>query len=80
MITKPLVMGIINVTQDSFYKVSIAKDLDAALEYAGKMLADGTDMLDIGGQSTRPGSERIDAVTEMERVRSDVLAVFANGA
>jgi dihydropteroate synthase len=67
-ITKPLVMGIINATPDSFYHVNAIAGIDAAIIHAGKMLADGADVLDIGGQSTRPGSDRIDYVKEMERV------------
>ncbi|MEO6719520.1 MAG: dihydropteroate synthase [Ferruginibacter sp.] len=75
MITKPLVMGIINATPDSFYNKSIADGLDDAVSYAGKLLNDGADILDIGGQSTRPGSERINAAEETERVLPVIEAV-----
>jgi dihydropteroate synthase len=68
VITKPLVMGIINATPDSFYHVDAVDGLSAAIKLAGKMLEEGADILDIGGQSTRPGSERIDDVKEKERV------------
>ena len=61
----PLVMGIINVTPDSFYKGNINDDI---LVMAGNMIASGADILDIGGQSTKPGSERIPPATELERV------------
>lgn len=75
MITKPLVMGIINATPDSFYSKSIVEGLDKAVAYAGKMLDDGADILDIGGQSTRPKSERIDANEEAARVLPLIEAI-----
>ena len=75
VITKPLVMGILNATPDSFYKVHTAEGLDVALGFAGKMLEDGADILDIGGQSTRPGSERISAEREIERVLPLIKAI-----
>ncbi|MBS1734009.1 MAG: dihydropteroate synthase [Bacteroidetes bacterium] len=62
---KPVVMGIINVTPDSFYKGNIH---DNILALAEKMITDGADILDIGGQSTRPGSTRLTAAEELERV------------
>ncbi|MEP7163693.1 MAG: dihydropteroate synthase [Ferruginibacter sp.] len=67
-IEKPLVMGIINVTPDSFYKGHLKEGTASILDLAGKMIGDGADILDIGGQSTRPGSERITAQEELERV------------
>lgn len=65
---KPIVMGIINTTPDSFYADSRKASIDEALYTAEKMLHDGAAMLDIGGQSTRPGSEKISAEEEMKRV------------
>ena len=62
-----LVMGIINVTPDSFYAGS-RRDADSAVETAGRMLEDGADLLDIGGESTRPGSKPVSVDTEIERV------------
>lgn len=55
----PLVMGIINVTPDSFYQQNLPKGIDGILTLAEKMIADGADILDIGGQSTRPNSEKV---------------------
>lgn len=75
LIAKPLVMGIINITPDSFYAGSRQPDTDAALRQAERMLADGAALLDIGGQSTRPGSEKISAATEMERILGPVRAI-----
>ena len=65
---KPLIMGIINTTPDSFYEGSRFMAIDEILRQAEKMLRDGADMLDIGGQSTRPGSAQIGKEEELERV------------
>ncbi len=62
---QPLVMGIINATPDSFFKGNIN---DNMLQMAAQMIADGAGILDIGGQSTRPGSERISPGDEMQRI------------
>src|SRR5688572_4449209 len=75
---KPLVMGIINVTPDSFYEGSRLNDIDTLLKQAEKMLAEGADILDIGGQSTRPGSVPIDTKTELNRVIPAIEAVNKN--
>jgi len=68
IIEKPLVMGILNITPDSFYAGSRLQQEAAWMERAEKMIAEGADILDIGGQSTRPGSERISAGEELTRV------------
>ena len=65
---KPLVMGIINCTPDSFYSDSRKTDLKEALDTAFRMIEDGADIIDIGGESTRPGSEYIDSKEEIKRV------------
>lgn len=72
---KPLVMGIINTTPDSFYPGSRQSEPDAAVRQAESMLMDGASILDIGGQSTRPGSEKISAAAEAERVLDTIRAV-----
>ena len=64
----PLVMGIINATPDSFYEGHLQNGVHAMVSMAEQMLADGADILDIGGQSTRPGSERLSADEELGRV------------
>ena len=64
----PWVMGIINVTPDSFYSGSRARHEDQATGMAEKMITDGADILDVGGYSSRPGSDDIDPETEMGRV------------
>ena len=68
VIDKPLVMGIINATPDSFYGGSRFNSVDEIVTEAEKMLNEGADIIDIGGQSTRPGSELIPADDEMKRV------------
>lgn len=66
--TSPIVMGIINVTPDSFYPGSRKSNVEEVLEKAGQMVKEGASILDIGGQSTRPGSKQIGASAEAERV------------
>lgn len=68
VLEKPVVMGILNVTPDSFYSGSRTETNDAILRKAEQMLKEGATILDIGGQSTRPGSTRISADEELERV------------
>ena len=65
---KPVVMGIINITPDSFYEGHLNKATDEIVAMAGKMIEAGAEILDVGGQSTRPGSNRITATEESERV------------
>jgi dihydropteroate synthase len=72
VVDNPLVMGIINVTPDSFYAGSRFGKTDDMLKQAEQMLKDGADILDIGGQSTRPGSERVSAEEELKRLISPV--------
>jgi dihydropteroate synthase len=72
---KPRIMGILNITPDSFYADSRVLSTSAWIEVAGNMIEEGADILDIGGQSTRPGSERIDAVSELNRVLPAIEAV-----
>ena len=57
---KVLVMGILNVTPDSFFDGGKYNLLDNALKHAQKMIAQGADIIDIGGESTRPGAETVD--------------------
>lgn len=69
--SRTYVMGILNVTPDSFSGDGIlAKEngVDAAIHQAGDFIANGADILDVGGESTRPGSEPVNADEEMERV------------
>jgi len=63
-------MGIINVTPDSFSGDGLGNDIDAAIQQAHRMAREGADLLDIGGQSTRPGSEPVTEQQELDRVVS----------
>ena len=65
---RPLVMGILNLTQDSFSDGGFFNKPDVAVGRALQMERDGADILDIGGESTRPGSEGVDAEQELRRV------------
>lgn len=67
-IEKPLIMGILNVTPDSFSDGGRHYRLDKALEQCRKMLAEGADIIDIGGESTRPGSDPVSAAQQIDRV------------
>jgi len=78
ILDKPLVMGIINVTPDSFYEGSRFVGKEEILKQAEKMIEDGADILDIGGQSTRPGSEQILANEELKRVIGNIEAIHKN--
>lgn len=68
-IDRPWVMGIINVTPDSFYSGSRVNDERSLVERVRHMLDEGADVLDVGACSTRPGSEQVDARQEMERLQ-----------
>lgn len=72
---KPLVMGIINITPDSFYEGSRQSHLNTILQKAEQMLREGAAILDIGGQSTRPGSELITEEEELKRVIEPLAAL-----
>lgn len=73
----PWVMGILNVTPDSFYSDSRVMDAEAIAERALTMVADGADILDIGACSTRPGAENVGLAEEMKRLDVAVRAVRA---
>jgi dihydropteroate synthase len=75
VVDKPLVMGIINITADSFYEGYLDKDIAAITALAASMIKDGAAILDIGGQSTRPGSVRISADEEIKRVLPVIDAI-----
>lgn len=74
-IDQPIVMGIINTTPDSFYEDSRISHVDAALAQAEKMIGEGAVILDIGAQSTRPGSEMVGAEEEIRRLGNITEAI-----
>ncbi len=74
------VMGVINVTPDSFSDGGSFADTDSAVQHGRQLLAAGADLLDVGGESTRPGAERVSAAEEQARVVPVVAALAAAGA
>lgn len=78
VVDKPMVMGIINVTPDSMYSGSRYEEIGALLLKAEQMLKDGAAILDIGGQSTRPGSKKINDDEELQRTIAPVEAIHKN--
>ena len=74
-IDQPIVMGIINTTPDSFYEDSRKSSLDAALSQAEKMIREGATILDIGAQSTRPGSTAVGPEEEIQRLAAVIPAI-----
>jgi len=77
-LSAPVVMGIMNITPDSFYSGSRVAATDEIVEKAGQMLSEGAGMIDIGGYSTRPGAREVSAEEEGDRIESAVepLAKF----
>ncbi|RFM34000.1 dihydropteroate synthase [Chitinophaga silvisoli] len=73
--TTPVVMGIINITDDSFFADSRTKQLDAILDRAAQHLAEGAQILDIGAQSTRPGAVTVGEETEIDRLIPAISAL-----
>ena len=74
----PLVMGIINATSDSFYRDDLSKGLSGIADLAKKMVADGADILDIGGLSTKPGSIAVSEEAELERLLPVIEMIHLN--
>jgi dihydropteroate synthase len=71
----PLVMGIVNVTPDSFSDGGRFHDPRAAIEHGQRLIDEGADLLDVGGESTRPGAAPVDVDTELARVLPVVEAL-----
>ena len=72
---RPLVMGILNVTPDSFSDGGQFASLDLAITHAEQMIADGVDIIDIGGESTRPGAVTVSVDEELRRIMPLVYAL-----
>jgi dihydropteroate synthase len=77
---RPLVMGVVNVTPDSFSDGGRWFDPEAAIEHGLELLEDGADLLDIGGESTRPGATRPVVAEELDRVLPVITALTSEGA
>ncbi|MDD1641779.1 MAG: dihydropteroate synthase, partial [Methylococcaceae bacterium] len=74
-IDKPLIMGILNITPDSFSDGGKYTSIDSALKQVVRMLAEGVDIIDIGGESTRPGSDSVAAAEQQQRVVPVITAI-----
>ena len=76
---RTLLMGVLNVTPDSFSDGGRWADPEAAVAHARELIAQGADVIDVGGESTRPGAQRVDVDTEISRVLPVVRALLADG-
>lgn len=75
MSTKPLIMGILNATPDSFSDGGKFNSLENAINQGKRMIDEGADIIDIGGESTRPGSKRVSVEDQIERVVDIIKAI-----
>jgi dihydropteroate synthase len=78
-LSRPRVMGVLNVTPDSFSDGGRFFDRERALDHARRMIADGADLIDVGGESTRPGAEPVSEADELARVLPIVSALSGDG-
>ena len=70
--SRPLIMGVLNLTPDSFSDGGQYQDTDAAVDHALRMVKEGADIIDVGGESTRPDSERVSAVEQIKRTTETI--------
>jgi dihydropteroate synthase len=77
---RTLVMGVLNITPDSFSDGGVRFDPSRAIEDGLRMLAEGADILDVGGESTRPGAEELSAAEELDRVLPVIEPLASSGA
>jgi len=80
VLDRPLVMGVVNVTPDSFSDGGRFTEVDAALAHGEDLIAEGADLLDIGGESTRPGATRPSVADELARVVPVIAGLVSRGA
>ena len=78
-LVRPLIMGVVNVTPDSFSDGGQFLSVSAAIDHAHRLLEEGADILDIGGESTRPGAAPVDVDEELRRVLRIVEAMGDKG-
>src|SRR5687767_6104912 len=76
---RPLIMGVLNVTPDSFSDGGQFEQVATAVAHARAMVAGGADLIDVGGESTRPGSLPVDAAEQVKRVVPVVRAIAEAG-
>ena len=79
-LSRPVIMGIVNVTPDSFSDGGDHDSAEAAIAHGRRLLSEGADILDIGGESTRPGAEPVPVGTEIARVVPVIRALAVEGA
>jgi dihydropteroate synthase len=77
--TRSAVVGVLNVTPDSFSDGGRYTSLDQALAHGRQLWAEGADLIDVGGESTRPGADRVDAAEEIRRVLPAIRELSAQG-
>jgi dihydropteroate synthase len=77
-LSRPAVMGILNVTPDSFSDGDRYSSIDAALSRAAQMIAEGAAIIDVGGESTRPGAEAVSVEVELARVLPVITGIAAS--
>ena len=75
---KPIIMGILNVTEDSFHDGGRYFDLKNALTRAENMIKEGADIIDVGGESTRPGAPAVDVQEEIKRIKPVIKELSKN--
>lgn len=75
---KPVIMGILNITPDSFYEGHLSKSMDAIVDMAANMIANGASIIDIGGQSTRANSIHLSVQEEIDRVLPIIKSLHKN--
>jgi dihydropteroate synthase len=78
-VVAPVVMGVLNVTPDSFSDGGQFLDADAAIAHGRSLVRDGADIVDVGGESTRPGAAPVDEAEERRRVVTVITALAADG-
>src|SRR5512139_1704002 len=78
-LARPLIMGIVNTTPDSFSDGGRWADAQTAIQHALKLQEEGADILDVGGESTRPGAEAVPADEEIRRVLPVIEALAGSG-
>lgn len=78
--SRPLIMGVLNITPDSFSDGGLFNSVSQALVQAKILVAEGADIIDVGGESTRPGASRVSVEVELERVLPVIEAIMGLGA
>src|SRR5215469_18525645 len=75
---RPVVMGILNVTPDSFFDGGRFHNIEAAVSHAKKLAAEGCDIVDVGGESVRPGAAPVSAAVEVARIEPIVARLASS--